>query len=74
MKWYHLNSFRREFSRRFNIKMREYLRDKINEPRTNSKNKNISGLYRRINEFKSGCQPRSNVVEDKNSGLLAAPQ
>jgi hypothetical protein len=33
-------------------KKREYLKDRINELATNSKNKNISDLYRGINEFK----------------------
>jgi hypothetical protein len=37
----------------------------------NSKNKNIRDLYRRINEFKRGYQPRSNLVKDENSDLLA---
>jgi hypothetical protein len=37
---------------------REYLKDKINELATNSKNKNIKALYRGINEFKRGYQPR----------------
>jgi hypothetical protein len=41
-----------EASRYFWNKRREYLRDKINELATNSKNKNIRDLYRRINEFK----------------------
>jgi hypothetical protein len=31
---------------------REYLKHKINEPATNSKNKNITDLYRGINDFK----------------------
>jgi hypothetical protein len=31
-------------------KKREYLKDKINELATNSKNKNMRNLYRRINE------------------------
>jgi hypothetical protein len=30
----------------------KYLKDKINELATNSKNKNIRDLYRGINEFK----------------------
>jgi hypothetical protein len=34
--------------------MREYLKDKINEPETNSMNKIIGELYRGINVFKSG--------------------
>ena len=39
----------------------------------NSKNKNIRYLYRGINYFKRGHQPRSNFVKDENSGLLAGP-
>jgi hypothetical protein len=37
----------------------------------NSKNKNIRDLYRGINEFKRGYQPRSNYVKDQNGDLLA---
>jgi hypothetical protein len=37
----------------------------------NSKNKNIRDLYRGINEFKRGYQPRRNFVKDENSDLLA---
>jgi hypothetical protein len=50
---------------------REYLKDKSNEFPTNSKRKNIRDLYRRINEFKRSYQPRSNLMKDKNGGLLA---
>jgi hypothetical protein len=35
------------------------------------KNKNIRDLYRGINEFKRGYQPRNNLVEDENGDLLA---
>jgi hypothetical protein len=45
--------------------------DKINELVTNSKNKNIRHLYRGINEFNSGYQPRHNLVKDDNGDLLA---
>jgi hypothetical protein len=38
---------------------------------SSSKNKNIRDLYRRINEFKKGSQPRSNLVKDENGDLLA---
>jgi hypothetical protein len=38
---------------------------------TNSKNKNIRNLYRGINEFKRGYQPRNNLVKDENGDLLA---
>jgi uncharacterized protein YaaR (DUF327 family) len=43
-----LNHVRRETSRHFKNRMREYLKDKINEFATNSKNKNIRDLYRGI--------------------------
>jgi hypothetical protein len=49
-----LNDVRREASRHFRNKKREYLKDKINELESNSKNKNIRTLYRGINEFKNG--------------------
>jgi hypothetical protein len=53
-----LNNVRREASRHFGNKKREYLKDKINELATNSKKKNMGDLYRGINEFKRGYQPR----------------
>jgi hypothetical protein len=49
-----LNNVRHEASRQFRNKKREYLKGKINELVTNSKNKNIRDLYREINEFKRG--------------------
>jgi hypothetical protein len=54
--------------------MREYLKDKINELATNSKNKNIRDLYRGINGFKRGYQPRNNLVNDENGDMLADSQ
>jgi hypothetical protein len=39
-----LSNVRREASRRFRNKKREYLKDKINELELNSKNKNIRDL------------------------------
>jgi hypothetical protein len=65
-----LNNESREASRYFRNKRREYLKDKINELPTNSKNKNIRDLYREINEFKRGCQPTNNLVKDENCDLL----
>jgi hypothetical protein len=41
-------------SRYFRNKKGEYLKDKINELATNSKNKNIRDLYRGIKEYKRG--------------------
>jgi hypothetical protein len=51
-------------------KKREYLRDKINELKTDSKYKNIRDLYRGINEFEKGYQSRTYLVKDEND-LLA---
>jgi hypothetical protein len=51
-----LSDVRREGSRHFRNKRREYLKDKINELELNSKNKNIRDLYMGINEFKKGYQ------------------
>jgi hypothetical protein len=63
-----------EANRHSRIKKKEYLKDKINELAKNSKNKNIRDLFRRINEFKRGCQPRSNLMKDENGVLLAYSQ
>jgi hypothetical protein len=46
-----LNNIRRKASRHFRNRKREYLKDKINEVASNSRNKNIRDLYRRINKF-----------------------
>jgi hypothetical protein len=43
----------------------------MNELAMNSKNKNIRDLYRGINEFKRGYQPRSIFAKDENGDLLA---
>jgi hypothetical protein len=64
-----LNNVRREASRHFRNKKREYLKDRISELATNSKI--IKDLYRGMNEFKREHQPRSNLVQDENSDLLA---
>jgi hypothetical protein len=45
----------------------EYVKDKINELATYSKNKNTRG----INEFKRSYQSGSNLVKDDNGELLA---
>jgi hypothetical protein len=50
------------------------LKDKINELETNMKNKNIRDLYRSINEFKKGYQPRINIIKENNGNLLTDPQ
>jgi hypothetical protein len=50
---------------------KEYMKGKINELKTNNKNKNIRDLYRGINEFKKGHQPRINIIKYENGNLLA---
>ncbi|PNF19973.1 hypothetical protein B7P43_G09964, partial [Cryptotermes secundus] len=66
-----LNNIRRETSRHFRNKKKEYLKGKIDELAMDSKNKNIRDLYRGINDFKKGYQPSSNLVNDENGDLLA---
>jgi hypothetical protein len=50
------------------------LKGKINKLETNNKNKNIRDVYRGINEFKKGYQPKINIIKDKNGNPLAHPQ
>jgi hypothetical protein len=66
-----MDNIRCEASRTFRTKKRKYLKNKINELETNSKNNNIRDLYRGINEFKKGYQPRNNMVKEENGDLLA---
>ncbi|KAJ4447440.1 hypothetical protein ANN_09447 [Periplaneta americana] len=61
----------REASRTLRNKKRGYLKEKLNEVETNSKNKNIRDLYKGIKEFKNGYQPRVNAIKDENCDLLA---
>jgi hypothetical protein len=65
------NNVRHEASRTFRNWKREYLKEKINELETNSRNRNIRNLYRGINEFKKGYQLRTNLVKEENGDLLA---
>ena len=51
-------------------KKREYLKAKINELETNSKNKNVRELYRRISDFKKDQQPGTNIVKDETGYLV----
>jgi hypothetical protein len=54
-------NLRRETSRTFRKHEREYMKGKINELQTNNKNKTLRDLYRGINEFNRGYQPRINI-------------
>jgi hypothetical protein len=53
------------------LKRRKYLKDEIDELATKSKNKNIRDMYKGINDFQGGYQPRSNFVKGENGGLFA---
>jgi len=46
------------------------LKAKIEELETHSKIKNIRDLYRGINDFKKGYQPRTNIVKNEKSDLF----
>jgi len=65
------NNVRCEVSRHFRNKKKAYLRAKIEELETNSKIQNIRDLYRGINDFKKGYQPRCNIVKDEEGDLVA---
>jgi len=47
------------------------LKAKIEELETNSKIKSIRDLYRGINDFKKGYQPRTNIVKDEKGDLVS---
>jgi len=51
-------------------KKKAYLRAKIEKLETNNKNKNITDLYRGINDFKKGYQPRCNIVNDEKGDFV----
>jgi uncharacterized protein YPO0396 len=57
-----LSDVRREASRHSRNKEREYLKDKIKELESNTKNK-IRDLYRGIKEFKTGYQSIASLVK-----------
>jgi hypothetical protein len=69
-----LQNLRCENSRTLRNKKREYLEGKINKLRSDNKNKNIRDLYRGINEFKKGYQPRIYIIKDENGNMLADSQ
>ena len=65
------NNVRREVSRHVREKKKAYLRTKIEELETNSKIQNIRDLYRCINDYKKGYQPRCNILKDEKGDLVA---
>jgi flagellar basal body rod protein FlgC len=65
-----LNNVRREASRHFRNKNKEYLRAKFDEPETHSKIKNIRDCYSDINDFKKCYHPRTNIVKHEKGDLV----
>jgi hypothetical protein len=68
-----MDNVRCETSRTFRTKKKKGISEKINELETNIKNKNIRDLYRGINEFKKGYQPRTNMVKRRMVICLPIP-
>jgi len=64
---------RREASRHFRNRKKEYLNTKRDEVQNNSKIKNIRDFFRGINDFKPGYQLRTHIVGDEK-GLLQTPK
>jgi hypothetical protein len=62
---------RHEANSHFRNKKREYLKSKVNELKTNNKNKNVGDLYSDISVFNKVYQPRTNIVEDEKGNLVA---
>ena len=46
---------------------------KIEELETNSKINNVSDVYRGINDFKKGYQPRTTIVKVEKEDLVVDP-
>jgi hypothetical protein len=65
-----LNNVKHEASRQFWNKKKAYLKARIIDLATSSKNKNMRDMYRGINEFKRFYQPRNNLVKDRSGDLL----
>ena len=62
------NNVRRDASRYFRNIKKAYLKAKIEELEANRK---IRDLYRGINDFKKGYQPRTFIVKDEKGDLVA---
>jgi len=65
-----LNNVRREASRHFKNKKKEYLTDKMEEIEITRKIKNIGGLYWGINYLKKAYQPRTNIIKNEKGYLV----
>jgi hypothetical protein len=66
-----VNNVRRVASRQFRNKQKACMKAKNEELETNSKIKKNRDLYRGINDFMKGYQPRTNIVKDEKGYLVA---
>jgi len=66
-----LNHVRHDARRHFRNKKNDYLKAKIEGLETKSKIKNIRDLYKGINDFKKGYQPKTYIVKDEKGDLVA---
>ena len=66
-----LNNIGRDASRHFRNKKKAYLKVKIEELETNSKINSVRDLYRGINDFNKGYQPRTTIIKDEIGDLVA---
>jgi len=80
MQWIHdqsrssvdnLNNTRPDASRHFRNKKKSYLKVKVEELETNSKINKVRDLYRGINDFKKGYQPKTTIVKGEKGDLIA---
>jgi hypothetical protein len=58
-------------SRYFRNKKKAYLKAKIERLENNSKINSMRDMYRGINDFKKGYQPRTVIVKDEKGDLIA---
>ena len=65
-----VNNVRRDASRHFRNKRKEYRKAKIDELETNSKINSIRRLYRGISYFNKGYEARTNRVRYKKNDLI----
>jgi len=65
-----LSIIRREGSNHLSKNTKTYLKAKTDDLEINCKTKNITDLYKRINNFKKGYQHRTNIIMDEASDLV----
>jgi len=67
---HNLNNVRRDASRYFRNKKKEYLKAKVDELENKSKIKNIRDLCRGNSDFTKGYRPGASIVKDEKGDLV----